>query len=186
MSSQNASLKQQLSAVSQQGSALGQQVSSLDQEVSALQQRTVQVVTVSNTIVTVETTTSVTTSTVTSVTAVPEGTLVVVGDTYDNATHTFQFTVQNTQNLTVYAQLSATFWGTDCTYYNSQGSYLSQVYTFKPTSNTNTSLNLSLGSYQSNEFCGQTPVVYLTMSYVVTSMSVSQTYTFDVVPYYSW
>jgi len=118
---------------------------------------------------------------------VPLSTLVIVGDTYDNASRTFQFTVQNTQTFTVYAQLSATFWGTSCSFYNSQGSYLSQVYTFKPVSNTVTTLNLNLGAYQSNQFCGHTPVVYLTMSYIAAaSTSVSQTYTFNVIPYYTW
>jgi len=118
---------------------------------------------------------------------VPLATLVVVGDTYDNASQTFQFTVQNTQNFTVYAQLSATLWGTSCTYYNGQGTYLSQVYTFSPLSNTVTTLNLNMGAYQSNQFCGHTPVVDLTMSYIAaTSTSVSQMYTFNVVPYYTW
>jgi prefoldin subunit 5 len=118
---------------------------------------------------------------------VPLSTLVVVGDTYDNVSHTFQFTVQNTQNFTVYAQLSATFWGTGCEYYNNQGSYLSQIYTFRPLSDTVTSLSMNLGSYQGSGFCGTTPVVDLTMSYIAaTSTSVSQTYTFNVIPFYTW
>lgn len=201
LSNQNVNLKQQLSGVSQQASTLGQQVSNLNQQesslnqqistlnqqVSILQQKTIQVVTIVDTVEIVETTTSTTTSTVTSVSAVPQSTLVIVGNTYDNASQTFQFTVQNTQNFTVYAQLSATFWGTSCSFYNSQGSYLSQVYTFKPLSKTVTTLNLNLGAYQSNQFCGHTPVVDLTMSYIAaTSTSVSQTYTFNVIPYYTW
>ena len=118
---------------------------------------------------------------------VPLSTLVIVGDTYNNASHTFQFTVHNTQSFIVYAQLSATLWGTSCQFYNSQGTYLSQVYTFNPLSNTTTTLNLTIGAYQSNQFCGHTPVVDLTMSYVAAaSTSVSDTYTFNVVPYYTW
>lgn len=118
---------------------------------------------------------------------VPLSTLVIVGNSYDNASNTFEFIVQNTQNFTVYAQLSATLWGTNCIYYNSQGTYLSPVYTFKPLANTTTTLNLALGAYQSNQFCGHTPVVDLTMSYVVApSTAVSQTYTFNVIPNYNW
>jgi ABC-type arginine/histidine transport system permease subunit len=118
---------------------------------------------------------------------VPLSTLVIVGDTYDNASQTFQFTVQNTENVTVYAQLSATLWGTSCEFDNRQGSYLLQVYTFSPLSHTITTLNLNLGAYQSNQFCGHTPAVDLTMSYVAaTSTSVSQAYAFNVIPYYTW
>lgn len=193
LSEQNASLKGQIvglgyqvSAVSGQESSLSQQLSSLRQQVSTLEQRTLTVVTVSNTVVYVQTTSVTTTATVTSISAVPQSTLVIVGDTYDNASKTFQFTVQNTQTFTVYAQLSATLSGTSCTYINNQGSYLSQVYTFEPLSNTVTSLDLNLGSYQSN-WCGHTPIVFLTMSYVApTSTSVSQTYTFNIVPPYTW
>lgn len=118
---------------------------------------------------------------------VPLSTLVIVGNSYDNASNTFEFIVHNTQTFTVYAQLSATLWGTNCLYYNSQGTYLSSVYTFGPLTNTTTTLNLSLAAYQSNQFCGHTPVVDLTMSYVAApSTAVSQTYTFDVTPYYAW
>jgi hypothetical protein len=51
---------------------------------------------------------------------VPLSTLVIVGNTYDNAFHTFQFTVHNTQGFIVYAQLSATLGGTSCLYNNGQ------------------------------------------------------------------
>jgi prefoldin subunit 5 len=118
---------------------------------------------------------------------VPLSTLVIVGDTYNNASHTFQFTVHNTQSFIVYAQMSATLWGTSCQFYNSQGSYVSQVYTFNPLSDTVTTLNLTLGAYQNNQFCGHTQVVDLTMSYIAAaSTSVSQTYIFNVIPYYTW
>jgi prefoldin subunit 5 len=118
---------------------------------------------------------------------VPLSTLVIVGDTYNSATYTFQFTVHNTQTFIVYAQLSATLWGTSCTFNNNQGSYLSQVYTFNPLSNTVTTLNMTLAAYQGSEFCGHTQVVDLTMSYIAaSSTSVSQTYTFNVIPYYTW
>ncbi len=52
-----------MSALSQQNTSLGQQVASLNQQVSVLQQKTVQVVTVQNTIERVVTTTSVSTVT---------------------------------------------------------------------------------------------------------------------------
>ena len=160
LSDQNANLRQQLSGVSQQESTLGQQVSnfnqqesslsqqvsSLNQQVSILQQKTVQVVTVSNTIVTVETTTSVETSTVTSVSAVPEGTLVIEVDSYNDSAKTFTFQVQDTQNYTVYAQLSAivgigTFGG--CGTPN-QSYFISPVYTFQPRQTTVATFNTAL------------------------------------------
>ena len=187
LSEQNSNLASQIAGLNQQNVGLNQQLSNLQQQVSTLEQRTLTVVTVSNTVVYVQTTSVTTTATVTSISAVPQSTLLIIGDTYDNTSQTFQFTVQNTQNFTVYAQLSATLWGTSCMYYNQQGSYLSQVYTFKPLSNTVTTLDLNLGSYQSNGLCGHTAIVYFTMSYVAAaSTQVSQTYTFNVVPPYTW
>jgi hypothetical protein len=139
VSSQNAGLKGQIGS-------LDQQVSTLNQQVSILQQKTVQVVTVSNTIVTVETTTSVETSTVTSVSAVPEGTLVIEADSYNSSAKTFTFQVQDTQDYTVYAQLSAvvgigTFGG--CGTPN-QEYFISPVYTFQPLQVTAVTFNTAL------------------------------------------
>ena len=80
LSQENANLNQQLVGVSQQNANLNQQVASLGQQVSTLEQRTVQVVTVSNTVVSVVTSVSVTsvTSTFTStVYPVPDNVTVV-------------------------------------------------------------------------------------------------------------
>ena len=70
LSEQNAGLSQQLSNQDQQLSSLNQQVSngnqqisSLSQQVSSLQQRTLTIVTMTNTIISVQTTTSVSTET---------------------------------------------------------------------------------------------------------------------------
>lgn len=196
LSGQNANLKQQLSGVSQQESTLGQQVSNLNQQVSTLnqqvsvlQQKTIQVVTVSNTVEVIETTTSTTTSTVTSVTAVPESALVVVVDTYNNSTHVFTFQVQNNQNYTIYAQISATlfggFVGGNCQS-TVVGSFISQIYTFNPRTTTQTSMNLALGSYTGCANPSTNVVNSLTMSLIIPpSTSASPAYNFNVVPSYT-
>ena len=192
LNQQNANLNQQLSSVSQQNSNLNQQVANLNQQlnglnqaVSTLEQRTVQVVTMTSVVVTVETTTSVSTTTLTSISQVPQSTLVVLSDTYSNATKTFTFQVQNTQNYTVYAQLSASLWGQGNLYCNGQaGSYISQIYTFNPRSITATTLDLTLGQYVG--FCGGNPVTSLQMNYVIPqSTTVSPTYSFNIVPGYT-
>ena len=191
LSQENTNLNQQLSSVSQQNSNLNQQVAGLNQQlnglnqaVSTLEQRTLQVVTVTSAVVTVETTTSISTTTQTSITQVPESTLVVLSSTYSNTTKTFTFQVQNTQNYTVYAQLSASLWGQTSFGCNGQiGSYISQVYTFVPSSTTKTVLNLTLGQYVG--FCGSNPVTSLQMNYVIPqSTAVSPTYSFNIVPGY--
>ena len=186
MSSQNASLGQQLTGLSQQVSNGNQQMSSLSQQVSTLQQRTLTVVTMTNTIVTVQTTTSVETTTQTSISAVPQSSLVITGDSYNNTTHTFTFQVQNNQNYIVYAQLSATLWGSTSFECNGQaGTFVSQVYTFAADAVTTTQLSLALGSYSG--FCGGNPLSSIQMNFVIPqSTPVSLTYTFLVVPNYTF
>ena len=184
MSSQN----QQLGSLNQQVSNLNQQLSDANDQISGLSQQistqTVTVVTETDSVNNIVTTTYVTTTTLTSITEVPMSTLVVLSDTYNNATKTFTFQVQNTENYTVHAQLSASLWGQTSFGCNGQiGSYISQVYTFGPNSETTTVLNLTLGQYVG--FCGANPTTSLQMTYVIPqSTSVSPTYSFNIVPGY--
>ena len=176
------SYSQQVVTLGQLLTADGQALSNLQQQVSQLEQQTLSIVTETNTIVSVTTVTS--TVTQTSISEVPESTLIVIQDSYSNASKTFTFEVQNTQNYTVYAQISASLWGQSGTFCNGQaGTYISQVYTFSPNSVTSTVLNLTLGQYVG--YCGGNPVTSLDMSYIIPqSSSVSPTYTFNIVPGY--
>ncbi len=113
---------------------------------------------------------------------VPLSTLVVIGDSYDSTTGTFTFSVQNTLNITVYAQISAVLYGTtsleNCN--SVAGSYISQVYSFLPTSVTVTQLSLASGLYNG---CAGNPITSLNMYYMVAqSTAVSMTYTFNIIP----
>lgn len=202
LSQQNSNLNQQLSDQNQQISNLDGQVGSLGQQVSSLAQETQTVLTMTNDIISIETTTSVQTttqtslvtttqtstltSTETSISSVPQSTLIITGDSYSNATYTFTFQVQNTQDYVVYAQLSASLWGQGGTFCNGQvGTFVSQVYTFNPGVTTTTQLNLNLGSYVG--FCGGNPLSSIQMNFVVPqSTAVSPTYTFIVVPNYTF
>lgn len=116
--------------------------------------------------------------------------LVIVSDTYGNATKTFTFEVRNNQNFTLYAQLSASLWGQGSLYCSppgepgQAGSYISQVYTFPPKITTTTTLDLIYGNYVG--FCGGNPVTSLQMSFFIPpSTAVSPTYSFDIVPGYN-
>lgn len=116
---------------------------------------------------------------------VPLSTLVVIGDSYGNATGTFTLNVQNTLNITVYAQISAVLYGTtsleNCN--SVAGSYISQVYTFLPRSVTVTQLSLASGLYDG---CAGNPITSLDMYYLVAqSTAVSLTYMFNIVPGYN-
>jgi len=150
---QVSSLEQQLSTVDQQISSVGQQASGLSQQVSTVEQNTMQVVTVSNTIMMVTATTSTVSVTVTSITAVPQGTLVMVTSSYDSANSTFTFKIQDTQNYTVHAQLSATVGVGHCgANGNFQAYYLSPIYTFLPLQTT--TVNFPTALISSNTTCG--------------------------------
>lgn len=186
LASQNSNLGIQVAGLNQQLSGLNQQVSNLNQQVSTLEQQTMTVVTETNTIVSVQTTKVSITSTVTSISAVPQSALVVIGDSYDTTNHIFSFQVQNTQNYTIYAQLSASLWGGGGGIFcNGQaGSFISQVYTFTPKSITTTTLDLTLGQWAG--YCGGNPVSSTNVNYVIPqSTAVSPTYTFNIVPNYN-
>jgi predicted PurR-regulated permease PerM len=188
LNQQIASQDQQIGSLNQQDSNLNQQLSNANGQISSLSQQistqTVKVVTETDTVNNIVTTTFVTTTTLTSITEVPMSTLVVLSDTYSNATKTFTFQVQNTENYTVHAQLSASLWGQTSFGCNGQiGSYISQVYTFGPNSETTTILNLTLGQYVG--FCGTNPTTSLQMNLVIPqSTAISPTYSFNIVPGY--
>jgi len=116
---------------------------------------------------------------------VPISTLVVIKDNYSSLTYTFAINVQNTLNVTVYAQINAVLYGTttleNCNFV--AGSYVSQVYTFPPNSVTVTHLNLAGGLYNG---CAGNPVTSLQFYYMVAQdEAVSLTYTFNIVPGYN-
>lgn len=116
---------------------------------------------------------------------VPLSTLVVIGDSYDNATNTLTLSVQNTLNVTVYAQINAVLYGTtsaeDCN--GVAGSYVSQMYTFPRMNQTVTQLSLASGLYNG---CAGNPITHLSLYYMVGhSAAVSQTYKFNLVPAYN-
>jgi hypothetical protein len=116
---------------------------------------------------------------------VPLSTLVIVGDSYSSTTNTFTLNVQNTLNITVYAQISAVLYGTtaaeNCN--GAAGSYMSQVYTFSPMAVTVTQLVLGSGLYNG---CAGNPVTSLSLFYTAgQSTAVSVTYTFNIVPVYN-
>jgi hypothetical protein len=117
---------------------------------------------------------------------VPLSTLVVTGSSYNNVTAVFSFHVQDTQTFTVYAQLSASFYGPTCEFYAGEGSYTSQVYAFSPGSTTTITLNLKGMTFSPSEFCGKEPIAYFSMSFAASSTTVSPTYQFDVLPNYQF
>jgi hypothetical protein len=173
-----ASLSSQNSSLNGQVANLGGQIQGLNQQVASLQQKTVQVVTVQNTIETVETTTWTTTFTVTSVTAVPQSTLVITADHYSAANKTYYFQVQDTQNFVVYAQISASVTGDCGCAYNFMGFYISQIYQLMPLATSTLSYNLTLTSYNGGNM-GQKPVDITLTLQTANNVAVSPTYTFQ-------
>jgi hypothetical protein len=116
----------------------------------------------------------------------PLTTLVIVAETYDNASATFNFTVRNNLNVTVHAQLSALLYGQGsypCD--GNAGSYTSQVYAFPSNSTTLTQLVLSQGDFDG---CGTSPIDNVWLEFLATSQSVqvSEAYTFVVIPPYNF
>lgn len=115
----------------------------------------------------------------------PNSILAIINHTYDNATGTFTFVVQNTRNFTVYAQMSVQMF-TDESDCGLVGSYYSQVYAFPPESETVTQLSLASTLYEFTEpVCLGGPVTRINLYYMVGQFSgVSPIYEFDVVPGY--
>ena len=117
---------------------------------------------------------------------VPMSTLVVTGSSYTNSSATYTFQVENTQTFSVFAQLSVSFYGNACSFYAGEGSYLSQVTTFGPRSNTTFNLDFNSVTFYSSSFCGKEPIAYFSMDFVASSTQVSPSYTFYVVPGYQF
>ena len=115
---------------------------------------------------------------------VPQSTLVIVANSYNTATNTLTFIVHNNQETLVYAQISATLLSRDCGFLKTNaGSYISQIYSFKPGQNMTTTLDLHLGSFRE---CSIIPYISsVTMNFFAApNIAVSPTYTFSVVPPY--
>jgi len=117
---------------------------------------------------------------------VPLSTLVITGDNFSKTTDTFTFSVENTLDVTVYAQIDALLYGTttreNCDFV--AGTYISQMYTFQPDTATVTTLALASGLYNG---CAGNPVSSLSLYYMVPpSTAVSLTYQFNVVPGYNY
>ena len=117
---------------------------------------------------------------------IPISTLVIIGDNYSSATSTFTFYVRNSLAEPVYAQINALLYGTthleNCNFV--AGSYVSQVYEFKPLSVTVNQLSLSSGLYNG---CADNPVSTLTLYYMASqSLAVSPSYKFNIVPVYNY
>jgi len=116
---------------------------------------------------------------------IPLSTLVIIGDNYSSASSAFTFYVRNTLDENVYAQISALLYGTT-TLENCggvAGTYVSQIYAFKPLSVTVYQLSLASGLYNG---CAVNPVTSLTLYLAASqSVAVSPTYQFNIVPGYN-
>ena len=117
--------------------------------------------------------------------SVPLSTLVIVSETYNSTSATFYFTVRNNLDVTVYAQVNALLYGQGsypCD--GDAGYYTSQLYQFPSNSTTLTQLVLSKGVYNG---CGTSPIDFVWLDYLASqSVQVSQEYTYDVLPPYSF
>ncbi len=116
----------------------------------------------------------------------PQSTLTVTGSSYNNSTSTYSFSVRNGQAYTVYAQLSASFFGNPCNFYAGEGSYMSQVYAFAPNATLTIPLNLKGIAFIPSSFCGKEPIAYFQLDFVASATVVSPTYTFQVNPPYQF
>lgn len=115
---------------------------------------------------------------------VPLTTLVITNDVYNSGNATFHFTVKNTQNYVVYAQLSVTledpcnngFW-----WY-----YASQIFTFTPLGTLSVPLSLALSIPSPNYSPSCTSINEATVLFIIPeSTAISSTYDFTVSPPYN-
>ncbi len=70
---------------------------------------------------------------------IPQSTLIIVDNSYNNVTNTFTFIVQNTQDTLIYAQLYARFDSLKCGFL---GDYHSSVNSFEIGQNRNIALTI--------------------------------------------
>lgn len=111
---------------------------------------------------------------------IPQSTLIIVENSYNNVTNTFTFVVQNTQDTLVYAQLFGQMYTRSCSTNGLAGTYYSEIITFLPGVNTTLFLNLHHVSYG---ICGNRYVNHITTNFFAApNIVVSPTYTFNVVP----
>ena len=116
---------------------------------------------------------------------VPLTALVITGDTYDSATHTFTFQVENTQNITTYTQLSATIEDQSCQTFGTgyQYYYISGIYTFEPKGTLSVPLDLELSSGAVPGSCYGIDLA-IVQFILPQSTAISLTYDFTVSPAY--
>jgi len=117
---------------------------------------------------------------------VPQSALTIVGSNYDNSSAVYTFTVHNSQAYSIYAQLSASFYGNPCNFYAGEGSYMSQVLSFGPNATLTIPVDFKGVAFSASSFCGKEPVAYFTMDFVASSTTLSQSYTFQVNPPYQF
>ncbi|MDG7000771.1 MAG: hypothetical protein JRN15_16890 [Nitrososphaerota archaeon] len=132
---------------------------------------------------TLETVTSTTTYTY-RIDQVPSSALVVTAESYSNATKLITMTVQNTENYTVYAQVSATMYGNPCCGFgNVAGSYSSTVFQFNPLASSIISFSITQGNYY-GDCIGYVSTVqlYFTVATQSGSSQASGNYTFQISP----
>jgi cell division protein FtsB len=115
---------------------------------------------------------------------VPNTTLIITNGVYNSGNATFIFTVRNTQNYTVYAQLSVTledpcnngFW-----WY-----YTSQIFTFTPLGTLSVPLNLVLSIPSPNYSPSCTSINEAVVLFIIPqSTAISSTYDFTISPPYN-
>jgi hypothetical protein len=187
-SSNQTALAQQKSAYDTQISALQGQISTIQTQLaSAEQQESAD----SSAISSLQSSVTSIQTQLPTISRVPQATLVITNDVYNSENATFTFTVKNTQNYTVYAQLSATVEddSTRCPSFDVY-IYTSQIYNFTPRETISVPLNLTLssesvaaGSY-SNPACSSVNEA-IVQFILPQSTAISPTYDFTVFPTYN-
>jgi hypothetical protein len=187
-SSNQTALAQQKSAYDTQISALQAQISIIQAQLaSAEQQESAD----SSAISSLQSSVTSIQTQLPTISQVPQATLVITNDVYNSENATFTLTVKNTQNYTVYAQLSATVEDDSTTCPNFDVYiYTSQIYNFTPRETISVPLNLTLssesvaaGSY-SNPACSS--VNEAIVKFILPqSTAISSTYDFTISPNYS-
>lgn len=119
------------------------------------------------------------TAKVNSLTAqIPIATLVVTNDIYNSATKTFSFSVQNTQNSTVLAQISVQVTGNCGCGYSNMGFFISPVYQFAPHAISAAQYNTTLTSFNGYD-TNQNPMDFSLSLVTGNNVVVSPAYTFQ-------
>lgn len=109
---------------------------------------------------------------------VPISTLVVVNDSYNPTTKTFTFIIDNTQNVTVLAQLNVQVYGNCGCGFSGMGFFISPVYQFNPHVTTTAQYNTTLTSFNPPQV-SQQPVNFSLILVAGGNVNVSPSYTFE-------